>query len=264
MPQVNENIRFLRKKLGHTQEQFSEKLGIKRSLLGAYEEGRADPRLNNLIKMANLFGTSVDILISKDVSRLSESELNTDEYKRGKEVLAITVDANSKENIELVPEKAAAGYSQGYADPEYISELPKFNLPILPTNATYRAFEISGDSMLPILPGTIIIGEYVDDVRSIKNGKTYILVTKNEGIIYKRVFNYLSENGKLFLVSDNRQYSPYQIDAEEVLEIWSSRAYISVQFPDADEKNEVTTEHLASIVLDLQKEIVKLKEDNTK
>lgn len=260
MTRISDNIRFLRKKQGLTQEQFAERIGIKRSLLGAYEEGRADPRITNLINMAHAFGTSVDILISRDVSRLPESELIVGKHKRGKEVLAITVDDAGRENIELVPQKAAAGYMNGYADPEYIQELPKFNLPVLPDNATYRAFEITGDSMLPILPGTIIIGSYVEDLNDIRNGKTYILVTREEGIVYKRVFNYIKDNGKLFLVSDNRHYAPYQIDAEDVLEVWSARAYISVQFPDSQEKSEVSTEQLASIVLDLQKEIIRLKE----
>ncbi|MBL3658472.1 XRE family transcriptional regulator [Fulvivirga sediminis] len=260
MSLISDNIKYLRKKMGVTQEQFSEQLGIKRSLLGAYEEGRADPRISNLIKMAQLFGTSVDILINKDVSKLSDEELIVSKFKRGKEVLAITVNEEQKENIELVPQKAAAGYLNGYADPEYIKELPKFNLPILSTG-TYRAFEITGDSMLPILPGTIIIGQYIDDIRDIKNGKTYILVTQNDGIVYKRVFNYLEDTGKLFLVSDNRQYAPYQISGDEVLEIWASKAYISVQFPDADDSKDVSTEQLASIVLELQKEIVKLKEE---
>lgn len=261
MTLISNNIKFLRKKLSLTQEQFAEQIGIKRSLVGAYEEGRADPRLHNLMAMADLFGTSVDILITRDVSKLKESELDVNSYKRGKEVLAITLDPNGKENIELVPQKAAAGYLNGYADPDYIQELPRFNLPILPQNATYRAFEIVGDSMLPILPGTIVIGSYVDDVREIKNGKTYVLVTQTEGIVYKRVFNYINDNGKLFLVSDNRQYAPYQIDIEDVLEVWTAKAYISVQFPDSNSTNEVSTEQLASIVLDLQKEIVKLKSE---
>ncbi len=261
MSLISENIRFLRKKLGLTQEQFSERIGIKRSLLGAYEEGRADPRLNILTTIAQMFGTSVDILISKDVSRLKDSEFIVSSFKRGKEVLAVTVDQEGKENIELVPHKAAAGYLNGYADPEYIQELPRFNLPILPQNATYRAFEIVGDSMLPILPGTIVIGSFIEDMRDIKNGKTYILVTKTDGIVYKRVFNYINDNGKLFLVSDNRQYAPYQIDADDVIEVWAAKAYISVQFPDSNDSNEVSTEQLASIVLDLQKEIVKLKNE---
>ncbi len=259
MSLISDNIRYLRKKLGLTQEQFSEQIGIKRSLLGAYEEGRADPRLTTLTTMANTFGTSVDILISKDVSKLKESDLIVSKFKRGKEVLAVTVNNEGRENIELVPQKAAAGYLNGYADPEYIQELPRFNLPILPQNATYRAFEIVGDSMLPILPGTIVIGSFIEDVRDVKNGKTYVLVTRTDGIVYKRVFNYINDNGKLFLVSDNRQYAPYQMDVEDVLEVWAAKAYISVQFPDSNEKNEVSTEQLASIVLDLQKEIVKLK-----
>ncbi len=255
MIKINENIRFLRKQQNWTQDQFAQKLEIKRSLVGAYEEGRAEPRLELLQKMAIVFSTSVDKLIGTDVTQIKKGD---EDYRRGKEVVVVTVDYNKKDNIELVPHKAAAGYLNGYADPEYVKELPKFRLPIL-SQGTYRAFEISGDSMLPILPGTIVIGEYVDDLRSLKNGKTYVLVTNREGIVYKRVFNYLTENGKLFLVSDNRQYSPYQVDAGEVAEAWSARAYISVQFPDVESKNDISVEQLAGLVLDLQKEILEIK-----
>ena len=255
MSKVNENIRNHRKQLGLTQDQFAQKIGIKRSLVGAYEEGRAEPRLELLQKMAALFDISVDQLIG-DGTEIQKSYEK--KYARGKEVVVITVDEHQKDNIELVPHKAAAGYLNGYADTEYVKELPKFKLPFL-TNGTYRAFEISGDSMLPILPGTIVIGEYVDDIRAVKNGKTYVLVTNREGIVYKRVFNYIAESGKLFLVSDNRHYAPYQIDAEDVIEAWVAKAYISVQFPDIESKNDVSVEQLAGLVLDLQKEILQLK-----
>ena len=240
MVQLNENIRYLRKQLGLTQDQFAQQLDIKRSLVGAYEEGRAEPRLELLQKMAAMGSLSVDILIGRDISQLKEYEKKS---LRSKEVLVITVDDNNRDNIELVPQKAAAGYLNGYADPEYIRELPRFKLPVL-TQGTYRAFEITGDSMLPILPGTIVIGEWVENFQDLKNGKPYVLVTQREGIVYKRVFNYLQENGKLFLVSDNRQYAPYQIDASEVIEAWGAKAYISLQFPDANTKNEMSIEQL--------------------
>ena len=258
MHKLNENVRFVRKQLSLTQDQFALKLGIKRSLVGAYEEGRAEPRLDLLQKMAELIGITVDALIGSDITRTDSSTVKPDKYLRGKDVLVITVDEFKKDNIELVPHKAAAGYLNGYADSEYVKELPKFKLPIL-GHGTYRAFEISGDSMLPLMPGTIVIGEYIDDLRDLKNGKTYVLVTKREGIVYKRVFNYIADTGKLFLVSDNRHYAPYQIDAEDVVEAWSAKAYISVQFPDVDSKSEVSVEQLASVVLDLQKEILQLK-----
>src|ERR1043165_7244669 len=118
--------------------------------------------------------------------------------------------------------------------------------------------------MLPLMPGSIVVGEYVEKLNDIKSGKTYILVTQHEGVVYKRVFNYLDENGKLFLVSDNRQYSPYQVDGEEVVEAWAAKAYISVQFPEAEPKTDVSVEQLASVVLDLQKEIFQLKEKESK
>ncbi len=258
MPAINENIRFIRKQLKLTQDQFGQQLGIKRSLVGAYEEGRAEPRLELLHKMASMAGLPVDALISTDLNKSEGSVHEKKDFTRGKEVLVVSMDSNKRDNIELVPQKAAAGYMNGYADADYIKELPKFNLPNLSTG-TYRAFEISGDSMLPILPGTIIVGEYVENLSDIKNGKTYILVTSREGVVYKRVFNYLSENGKLFLVSDNRHYTPFQIDAEDVLEAWSAKAYISVQFPDVESQQEMSIENLAGVVLDLQKEILDLK-----
>lgn len=256
--QVNENIKFLRKKEGYTQDTFANVIGIKRSLVGAYEEGRADPRLTNLLKMSEVFGVSVDIIISKDVSKLSEEELYAKDGDNLK-ILSITVDNEDNENIELIPQKASAGYLNGYADPQYLGTMPKFRLPMLPGNGTYRAFEISGDSMLPLLPGTVIIGEYVEKAAHIKSGKTYVLVSKDEGVVYKRVFNYIKDTGKLFLVSDNKSYSPYEIKGEEVLEIWESKAYISVNFPDEKGDPEMSIDQLTNIVMELKTEITKIK-----
>ncbi|MFA0963583.1 XRE family transcriptional regulator [Roseivirga sp. BDSF3-8] len=264
---VNENIKWLRKKERLTQEQLAEKIGIKRSLLGAYEEGRADPRLNNLLNIARQFDVSVDTLLTKDVSRMSEDQLKahsstgtgiTDNFR----VLSITVDSEDRENIELVPQKAAAGYLNGYADPEYLEELPRFRLPNLPGGATYRAFEISGDSMLPLMPGTIIVGSYVESPASIRDGKTYVLVTQREGVVYKRVYRQRDDRGKedssLRLMSDNRSYDPYDVGLDEVIELWEARAFISSQFPEPEE-TDMSIEKLTNIVLNLQQEVMRLK-----
>jgi len=235
---LNENIRSLRKSLNLTQEEFAARLQIKRSLVGAYEEGRAEPRLELLCKMADLGGIPVEDLLQSPEFRAAFKQSIKTSLIKNIEVFnkstARRVDispSEGKNNIELVPLKAAAGYLNGYADPEFVQELPRFSLPML-NHGTYRAFEISGDSMLPLQSGTIVVGEFIDRVTEIKNGKTYVLVTRSEGVVYKRVFNYIDENGKLFLVSDNRQYAPYQIDAGDVIEIWSAKAYISLNFPE--------------------------------
>lgn len=263
MSLISDNLKYLRKKISLTQEQMAQQIGIKRSLLGAYEEGRADPRISNLLKFAEIFNLTVDQLIGTDLTEGNGSPIAAGDFDNAKnnlQILSITVDKNDRENIELVPQKAAAGYLNGFADPEYIEELPKFQLPILPENATYRAFEISGDSMIPLRSGTIVIGQFVEHVSEIKNGTTYIFVTKDEGIVYKRVFKY-SDNPELFcFASDNRQYSAYDVKREEIVEIWDAKAFISMEFPDPENDEEFTLKRLADIVLDLQQEVIKLKD----
>ena len=256
MSVIAENIKFLRKKAGFTQEQFANEVGIKRSVVGAYEEARAEPRLQTLISIAKVLNVVADDLIAKDLTKGKEGE-----PREKVKILSITVDNEENENVELIPQKAAAGYLNGYSDPEYLSELPKFHLPMLPKNATYRAFEISGDSMLPIPSGSIVIGKYVDGFSDIKNGKTYVLLTDKEGVVYKRVFNYIEEKGCLYLVSDNKSYSAYEVAAKDVIEIWEAKAYISIEFPDPDSRNELSLDKIAGMVMDLQNEVKDMKKN---
>lgn len=259
---IANNIKTLRKKLGLTQGALAESMDIKRSLIGAYEEGRAEPRLNNLVKLAEVFKTSIDSLVQVDMSGPDSgkaSHLMSWASGSALRVLSVTVNEDGHDQVQWVPQKAAAGYLNGYADGEYLQELPQFKLPNLPKGSTYRAFEIVGDSMLPLLSGTIVVGKYIDDWRDIKNGQTYILLTAAEGIVYKRVFNYVEESQKLFLVSDNRSYAPYEISIDEVLEVWAAQAFISVSFPDPSMDPQWSLEKLTGMVLDLQQEVTKLK-----
>ncbi len=254
---ISENIKYLRKLAGYTQEQFANEVGIKRSLVGAYEEGRAEPRLQTLQKIGEVLNVTSDALISKDLTSDNAKKYQKEKIK----ILSITVNKEDKENIELIPQKAAAGYLNGYADPEYLADLPRFNLPMLPPNGTYRAFEISGDSMLPLASGSIVIGKYLESIQDIKNGKTYILLTNKEGIVYKRVFNYIEEKGKLFLVSDNKTYSAYELDPADLMEIWEAKAFISVEFPDPESASELSLDKLAGMVMNLQNEVKQLKNE---
>ncbi|ARS37769.1 XRE family transcriptional regulator [Pontibacter actiniarum] len=255
MQLVTSNIRHLRKHAGFTQAQLAEKLEIKRSLVGAYEEGRAEPKLSTLVNVAKLFSVSLDDLVTRDLQREGAAG-GADRSSGGNlRVLAITVDQDEKENIELVPYKASAGYLNGYADAEFIEELPRFKLPMLGTTGTFRAFEISGDSMLPIASGTVIVGRFVEDWSQIKDGTPCIVVSQKEGVVFKRIFNKVKDASMLRLHSDNPVYSPYEVHVEDVLEIWEAKSYISSTFPIAD----LSLDKLSSIVLDLQKEVQKLK-----
>jgi transcriptional regulator with XRE-family HTH domain len=230
---ISKNLKFLRTKHDFTQKQLAEKLGLKQAAIGAYEEERATPPLSCLLDLTKIFKVNLDLLVNHDLSRVSEKEWKAQQHGRGKEILAITVDKDEKENVELVPQKAYAGYVAGYQDTEFIKDLPKIKLPMLGKNATYRAFEIQGDSMLPVQPGSIVFGEYTDNLSSIKNGKLYVMVLK-DGIVLKRVFNFLDDEGKFLLVSDNRQYAPYTINSDEVSEVWKAHGVFTTKFPEPD------------------------------
>ncbi|MEO8472895.1 MAG: XRE family transcriptional regulator [Chryseolinea sp.] len=258
MAMINKNLKFLRAQQGLTQKQLAEKLGLKQAAIGAYEEERATPPLTSLLDLTKIFNVNLDDLVRHDLSRARDRERKSSTYSKSKEVLAITVDSNNKENIELVTQKASAGYLSGYQDVEFVKDLPKISIPMLAKNRTYRAFEIQGDSMLPVQSGSIIFGEYLEEVKSIRNGKLYVLVTKQDGIVFKRIFNFAEDNDKLLLVSDNRQYSPYTVEVEDVLEIWFAKAFFSNQFPDPQGSG-ITNDHLAHTIVQLQEEISRLK-----
>ncbi|HEX8376395.1 MAG TPA: LexA family transcriptional regulator [Pedobacter sp.] len=257
MANISNNLRYLRKKKGLTQQQFADTMEIKRSLVGAYEEDRADPRYDLLKKFAVFYELSIDELINEQINDKWKPKPKSDASNL--RVLSISVDSDDRENIELVPVKASAGYLNGYADPQFISELPKFHLPFL-KQGTFRAFEIKGDSMLPLPSGTIVIGEYLENWNDLKVGETYVFITKDDGVVYKRAGNKFKENKTLKLVSDNPVFDPYTIATEDILEIWKSKAYISTVFPEPTA--EPTMESLTSMMSQMQKSIAQLKTGN--
>lgn len=218
---IGSNLKYLRKKNNLSQQAFADVLDIPRTTLGDYEREKTEPNIPMLLKMATYFDISVDGLLSKNIE-LEKYQITQSPILK---VLAISLDNNNESNIELVDSKAEAGYLDAYQNPEYIKDLPKFVLPNIP-NGTYRAFEIQGDSMLPIVSGSIIIASYVERISEIKNGKTYIIISKRDGLVYKRVM-LNKENASLILKSDNELYIPYELDFNEVDEIWQYYAHLS-------------------------------------
>lgn len=256
------NLKFLRKQKDWTQSDLAEALNIKRSLVGAYEEGRARPSYENLYNISQLFKYSIDNLITRDLRQtqrvpiFNENQLQSDVTGQNMRVLAVTVDKEERQNIELVPVQAAAGYLSGYSDPDFIRELEKFRLPFLP-HGTFRAFEVKGDSMLPIQPGSVIIGEYLENWKQVKDGHAYIIISKNDGIVFKRVFNQIEDNGTLTLRSDNPSYPPYSIRIEEVLEIWKGVLTIT----HINKTGDLSFQNILQIMQELKREVAELKKN---
>ena len=230
-----ENLKFLRLRRNKSQADLAVELEITRTTLSGYEKN-VQPPFRNLIKISEYFNVSLDALIKYKLDVLSEFQLS--QIEKGFDVdvtgnklrlLTITVDSKGKENIEMVPLKAQAGYTSSYGDLDFITSLPKFKLPFLPENKTYRTFQIKGDSMLPIPENSWVTCSYVENWEHIKNGKACVVVTKNEGIVFKLVYLRL-DSGVLLLVSSNRNYNPYEIPVSQVLEIWQFETWNSFEF----------------------------------
>lgn len=232
------NIKLMRKRRGRTQDEVAFALNMKRPTLSGYENGVAQPGIAQLIAYSNYFGISIDTLVKVDLSKLGESELRQlengfDVFVKGStlRVLTTTVDRSNKENIELVPQKAKAGYTRGFADPEFVRELPVFHLPFLSSERKYRTFQISGDSMLPIPDGSWVTGEFVQDWHTLKDGEACLVLTLDEGIVFKMIENHISRDGTLKLISLNPGYDPYSLNIQEIREIWRFIHFISDELP---------------------------------
>ena len=241
-----QNLKYLRKLRGWTQEEFANKLKIKRSLLGAYEEERAEPRLEVLEVVSDMFRLSLDELLRKKMQDAKGS--NYLSKRRAQKM------AGLPNQIQLVPVKAAAGYLAGYGDPEFLDELNTFTLPML-ARGNYRAFEIVGDSMLPTPSGSVIVAEKIENLENVKSNLTYIVVSRNEGIVYKRVMKNNKLKNKLTLISDNTVFQPYTVNAEDVLEIWKAEMVVSK----ANTEQRWDVNQLASLVSNLQDQVTTLK-----
>ncbi len=253
------NIKFLRKRRGRTQDEAASALQMKRPTLSGYENGIAEPAIEALVALSDYYTISLDTLLKVDITRLSESQLGElergyDAYARGTNlrVLATTVSAENRENIELVSEKAKAGYTTGYADPEFIGELPLFHLPFLSPNRKYRTFQLKGDSMLPIPDRSWVTGEFLQDWRGIKSGEAYVVLTSDDGIVFKVVENDIEKSGQLVLYSLNPLYEPYEVHISNVREIWRFVHYISEELPEPVLPEKQLLRTVASMKHDLQ------------
>lgn len=254
MSLFSDNIRHLRIKKDVSQETVAKDLSITRDSLAKYEQGKSQPPYETLIKLSHYYHISIDLLLTADIRKVDVERLMQLEDNRI--LLPITIDNNGENVIEIIPHKARAGYLSGYSDPEFIEGLQHISLPFL-KNGKFRAFPVSGDSMPPHKEGSFIIGRYIESIAEISEGKTYILLTKNEGIVYKRLKK--NEGSNFVLSSDNSFYEPYSVKASNILEIWEYACSIATK---ESEPDDINPQSIRDMFITLKTEIKALKHLN--
>lgn len=215
MSLFSDNIRLLRVQKNISQEKLATALLIARARYVKYESGTSEAPYDILKRISKYYHVSIDLLLNVDLRKIDMDGILKLEGNRL--LLPIAVDARGENIIEIIPHKAKAGYLNGYSDPEFIESLPHISVPFL-GEGKFRALPIDGDSMPPHRDSSYIIGKYIEDKADIRDNKTYVLLTRSEGIVYKRI----KRNGqdKLTLISDNAFYEPYTIHLSDILEMW--------------------------------------------
>jgi transcriptional regulator with XRE-family HTH domain len=244
------NLRYLRGKKELSQQKIADALRISRGQYQKYEDGDSEAPYQVLIRISKYYDVTTDLLLTADLTKVTLESMMA--IGQNRMLLPITVDDENNDRIEVVTHTAKAGYRSGYADPEFIGSLPQISLSFLGAGK-HRAFPVEGDSMPPHEDGSFIVAKYVEKLGDILDGKTYIVITKEDGIVYKR----LNKNGKnsLLLNSDNTFYEPYSVKASEVLEVWEYVCNIGR----SDRKTEFSPDQVTSLLMEMRSELREVK-----
>lgn len=269
---INQRLKILVDNLTDgVDSQFAERIGISRGLLATYMPSDKNPE-KKLSKpgfdiLSRILDTFTEVR-SEWLMRGDEPMLKSEESQPHVEIkqlngglpLMVTVNDEGEENVVLVDTKAQAGYPTLLQEPEFYKNLPTIKIPYIDTaHATYRAFEVFGDSMEPTLHHkAAVLGKYVPDwyLGNIREGYIHVVITVDH-VYIKRVLNRLYE-GNLYLMSDNEAYSGFPVPKEEVLQLWLVTDGLINKFPNVRYEWRVKMSNMEADIFNLKKEMGEL------
>tara|TARA_R110002049_G_scaffold68854_4_gene178323 strand:+ start:1534 stop:2301 length:768 start_codon:yes stop_codon:yes gene_type:complete len=217
---VTKRFTDIRRELGHTQSDFANLLGISNTTADI-ERGRTKLSGKVVVELLKQFKIN-PLWLFGESSQKYLSVTNISVIPK-----VVTVNSSDNENMVLVNAKAAAGYPQNIQDTSWYRQLPAFDIP-LPEfrNATYRGFQIEGDSMLPNLkPGEWVLAKAVEGLQDISPNKIYVVVLQ-DAVLVKKIEK--SPNPAVVsLISINENYPPYSVNSEDIQELWQVSSKIT-------------------------------------
>ncbi len=243
-------FKVIRENLNLTQKQFAEILEI-RNTIADIERGRTKISGYAVAKLIQVYGVNPMWLYGLSAVKLLK-DLQVDTSPK-----VITVDVENNENMVLVDVKAAAGYPTNVQEPHWYNELPAFNFP-LPQyrNATFRGFQIQGDSMYPhFKPKEWVIAKAIDAIQNLSDNKTCVVVLKDSVLI--KQLKKSSDINFVTLISSNKEYPPFDVPLKDIQEVWQVNSKLSFDIDDVGESASIHDIQLA--MQRLAKEVDTLK-----
>jgi SOS-response transcriptional repressor LexA len=204
----------VREEQHHTQQSFAELLGIG-STTADIERGKTKISGKAVMELLRLFRINPLWLFGNSFSQYVDISGGDVSPK------VITIDTEENDTILLVNQKAAAGYPHNIQDVDWYDSLPAFSIP-LPEyrNATYRGFQVEGDSMLPnIRPNEWVLGKAVPSITEASDSRIYIVVL-HDSVLVKKLQKIPNTPDRVRLISLNSEYLPIDVDVNDVQELW--------------------------------------------
>ena len=229
MSYIGKNIRKIRHLKGLNQSQFADIFGLTRASIGAYEEGRAEPKISTIIEIANHFSISVDLLLKKElkVNELSRFDIFSDELGSDK---AKDYSRQGPTTIPIVVPKAFPDYIKDHAKEDFINTLPSIESHPMVMRGE-RLFEVDTQALAnetgDIREGDLLICSRIDPKRPdrIEEGQVHVVVT-NQEVQIRRV----RASGKsLELFTNHPDYPAVTVAQSKVVELWKAQGVISYQ-----------------------------------
>lgn len=221
----------IREELRHTQQSFAEILDIG-ATTADIERGKTKITGKVVVELLKQFNINPLWLFGESFEKYFNS-VSGDVSPR-----VITLDSSGDDSIILVNQKAAAGYPHNIQDVDWYQSLPVFNIP-LPEyrNASYRGFQVEGDSMLPnIRPNEWVLGRAVPSINEATDSKIYIVVLK-DSVLVKKLQKVPNNPQNIRLISLNAEYLPIDIKIKDIQELWMVNSKLTFAIDEPSESS---------------------------
>lgn len=231
LPVEARRFKKVREEQHHTQQSFAELLGIG-TTTADIERGKTKISGKAVMELLRLFRINPLWLFGNSFTQYVDVSGGNVSPK------VITVDKEENDTILLVNQKAAAGYPHNIQDVEYYESLPSFSIP-LPEyrNATYRGFQVEGDSMLPnIRPNEWVLGRAVPSISEATDSRIYIVVLL-DSVLVKKLQKVPGSPNHVRLVSLNPEYLPIDVEVKDIQELWQVNSKLTFGLEEPSESS---------------------------
>jgi transcriptional regulator with XRE-family HTH domain len=219
---IEGRIFYLRKILKESQVEFSRKIGITQGALSQIEGNKSSISVETLERICRNFQVNPDWMLDGSGEMFKQNSIQQAKASSLKlpRLKQVTV---------LIRNDAHADYLDRIDDEHHLQGLDGYRIPGF-ENGNYRMFEISGESMVPLLyENEIVITEEITDTVSVREGNIYVIITA-KGIVVKKLYFNPETPQYLKFVSENKKFNDYQIPRDEIMQLWEVKAKISAHF----------------------------------